>query len=90
MWLACSLTITNIPSSNIHPDDTYAEFWVGTHESGPSYLSSQTVSLKSWILDFLDVLGDQVLKMWGGDLPFLVKIQRLEPVTFADLFVLKV
>ncbi|KAH7571143.1 hypothetical protein JRO89_XS05G0259700 [Xanthoceras sorbifolium] len=47
--------------SNIDPDDTYAEFWTGTHESEPSFLDPGVVSLKIWILDFLDVLGDQVI-----------------------------
>ncbi|KAL5763522.1 hypothetical protein ACOSP7_019786 [Xanthoceras sorbifolium] len=56
--------------SNIDPDDTYAEFWTGTHESEPSFLDPGVVSLKIWILDFLDVLGDQVLSIGEGIVDF--------------------
>ncbi|QCE12941.1 mannose-6-phosphate isomerase 1-like [Vigna unguiculata] len=57
-----------------HAEDPYAELWIGTHDSGPSFLASNGVSLKSWISDNPDVLGDQVLRKWGSDLPFLFKV----------------
>ncbi|KAI8534426.1 hypothetical protein RHMOL_Rhmol10G0088500 [Rhododendron molle] len=72
----------------------YAEFWMGTHESGPSYVVESTntgnnnngvsvvgsanggsgVSLKSWIDENPNVLGDEVVEKWGVTLPFLFKV----------------
>ncbi|KAG5527922.1 hypothetical protein RHGRI_028749 [Rhododendron griersonianum] len=74
--------------------DPYAEFWMGTHESGPSYVVESTntssnnngvsvvgsahggsgVSLKSWIDENPNVLGDEVVEKWGVTLPFLFKV----------------
>lgn len=74
-------------SSEIDPDKPYAEFWMGTHESGPSFLvqkweesngvladDSVCVSLKSWILKNPNVLGEKVVQKWGHDLPYLFKV----------------
>lgn len=55
-------------------DVPYAEFWMGTHESGPSFLVSEGVTLKSWLLENPNVLGHKVVQKWGGDLPFLFKV----------------
>ncbi|XP_039171879.1 mannose-6-phosphate isomerase 1 isoform X2 [Eucalyptus grandis] len=66
------------------PDRPYAEFWMGTHGSGPSFLLpagcgngghkvSPDVTLKAWISSNPDVLGDKVVDEWGCDLPFLFK-----------------
>ncbi|CDY34738.1 BnaA01g32870D [Brassica napus] len=57
----------------------YAELWMGTHESGPSYLEedadgSSGVTLRSWINENPESLGDRVLEKWGCDLPFLFKV----------------
>ncbi|XP_030523701.1 mannose-6-phosphate isomerase 1 [Rhodamnia argentea] len=63
----------------------YAEFWMGTHGSGPSFLlptgcdnggskTSRDVTLKAWISSNPDVLGDKVVAKWGCDLPFLFKV----------------
>ncbi|PSR87821.1 Mannose-6-phosphate isomerase [Actinidia chinensis var. chinensis] len=65
----------------------YAEFWMGTHESGPSFLvetleneasmgseRSESLSLKSWIEENPSVLGDKVVEKWGVNLPFLFKV----------------
>lgn len=67
------------------PDRPYAEFWMGTHGSGPSFLLpagcgngghkvSPDVTLKAWISSNPDVLGDKVVDEWGCDLPFLFKV----------------
>lgn len=62
---------------------SYAEFWMGTHESGPSFLVQsglengngvESGSFKSWVLKNPHVLGDKVLLKWGCDLPFLFKV----------------
>lgn len=67
-------------------DKPYAEFWMGTHESGASFLvesredeasiGSETVglSLNSWITKNPNVLGDKVVQKWGTNLPFLFKV----------------
>ncbi|PQQ04518.1 mannose-6-phosphate isomerase 1-like [Prunus yedoensis var. nudiflora] len=61
--------------SDIDPAKPYAEFWIGTHESGPSYVDSgsEPVSLKAWIARDPSVLGDKVVEKWGADLPLLVQ-----------------
>ncbi|XP_073296360.1 mannose-6-phosphate isomerase 2-like [Primulina huaijiensis] len=66
----------------VRDDDPYAEFWMGSHDSGPSYVvvpvanggSGDLVSLKEWIERNPAVLGDEVLRKWGPDLPFLFKV----------------
>ncbi|KAM3306215.1 mannose-6-phosphate isomerase 1 [Capsicum chacoense] len=62
----------------IDQDHPYAEFWMGTHESGPSYVrggeGGGKVTLKEWIERNPSVLGDTVLKKWGTDFPFLFKV----------------
>ncbi|XP_058087629.1 mannose-6-phosphate isomerase 2 isoform X2 [Magnolia sinica] len=74
-------------NSMIDPDKPYAELWMGTHESGPSFLAgSETdgldgvggdgmcaVSLKSWIDENAGAVGEKVVEKWGRDLPFLFK-----------------
>ncbi|KAJ4709919.1 Mannose-6-phosphate isomerase [Melia azedarach] len=65
--------------SHIDPNLPYAEFWIGTHESGPSFLNhGGALSLKEWMSNNPDVLGDRVLKKWGSDLPFLFKVLSVE------------
>ncbi|XP_009798758.1 mannose-6-phosphate isomerase 2-like [Nicotiana sylvestris] len=56
-------------------DQPYAEFWMGTHESGPSYVvQGEKVTLKDWIERNPGVLGEIVVKKWGTNLPFLFKV----------------
>ena len=68
----------NPGSGVIDPYKPYAEFWMGTHESGPSFGNEargcgEAVSLKSWISRKTYVLGNEVLNKWGCDLPLLFK-----------------
>lgn len=66
--------------SKIEAGKPYAEFWMGTHESGPSFLvqasgeGNASVTLKSWIERYPYVLGEKVAEKWGHDLPFLFKV----------------
>ncbi|KAF2282698.1 hypothetical protein GH714_043695 [Hevea brasiliensis] len=66
-------------ASKIELDKPYAELWMGTHESGPSFLlesgvengapiGSQCITLKEWIAKNPNVLGDKVFDKWGSDL----------------------
>lgn len=65
-------------SAEVDPARPYAEFWMGTHGSGPSFLllrsGAALVSLKEWILQNPSVLGEKVAARWAGDLPFLFKV----------------
>lgn len=73
--------------SPIDSEKPYAEIWIGTHESGPSFadccswngyeLDSEMVTLKHWISEDPNVLGDKVADKWGGDLPFLFKVDLI-------------
>ncbi|KZV36870.1 mannose-6-phosphate isomerase 1-like [Dorcoceras hygrometricum] len=66
----------------IKDEDPYAEFWMGSHDSGSSYVvvpvadggSGDFVGLKEWIERNPAVLGDEVLRKWGPNLPFLFKV----------------
>lgn len=62
--------------AEIQLDKPYAELWMGTHDSGPSFLvgEGESRTLKSWILENPNVLGDKVAQKWGSDLPFLFKV----------------
>lgn len=63
--------------AEIEPENTYAEFWMGTHGSGPSFVLSGDADLPtllSWIRANPAVLGEKVVKTWGADLPFLFKV----------------
>ncbi|KAM7279932.1 hypothetical protein ACFE04_007066 [Oxalis oulophora] len=74
--------VANMYSKNsgtkIQQDKPYAELWMGTHDSGPSYINNPNaalLTLKSWIVKNPDfALGHRILHNWGPDLPFLFKI----------------
>ncbi|KAM7268286.1 hypothetical protein ACFE04_010452 [Oxalis oulophora] len=75
-----SSTVANLYAKNsitkIDTDKPYAELWMGTHDSGPSYIDvSQQLTLKDWIMKNPDfALGQKVVDKWGSDLPFLFKV----------------
>ncbi|CAN4079964.1 unnamed protein product [Withania somnifera] len=74
----------------IDENQRYAEFWMGTHDSGPSYVVEERkktengyayggairekCNLKDWIQKNPSVLGETVLTKWGTQLPFLFKV----------------
>ncbi len=66
--------LLNIP---VKKGETYAEFWLGTHERGSAELkngSDQPVSLKDYIEAFpRQTLGEQAYQLFGR-LPFLLKV----------------
>lgn len=72
-------------NSGVEIDESkrYAELWMGTHASGPSFVveeelalgqDNQDASLKSWIEKNPGVLGDKVFHKWNTNLPFLFKV----------------
>lgn len=80
-------TVANLygMNSKLGPEEVdaagpYAEFWMGTHESGPSFLvgpkgDGSAVKLKDWIGDNPNAVGSKVVENWGCDLPFLFKVR---------------
>lgn len=65
----------NNSGAQIDDKKHYAEFWMGTHVSGPSFVDGiDGLSLKTWIMQNPKVLGDVVVHKWGLDLPFLLKV----------------
>ncbi|WOH00290.1 hypothetical protein DCAR_0519649 [Daucus carota subsp. sativus] len=60
----------------IDENKCYAELWMGTHASGPSFVVGENgeQSLKSWIENNPGVLGDKVFDKWNTNLPFLFKV----------------
>ncbi|KAL9226538.1 hypothetical protein vseg_002340 [Gypsophila vaccaria] len=72
-------------SDVVDENKPYAELWMGTHDSGASYVvgsekflvngvKCEGETLKNWIENHPYVLGDKVLEKWGCDLPFLFKV----------------
>lgn len=62
-------------------DTPYAELWMGTHKSGPSWVVSDNspVLLKEWLDTHSEALGDKVAERWQGELPFLFKVDSQCP-----------
>lgn len=65
--------------SEIDPSKPYAEFWMGSHPSGTSFVVGSRIDgsdcgLKSWIDENLGAMGEKVVEKWGRDLPFLFKV----------------
>ncbi|XP_039056843.1 mannose-6-phosphate isomerase-like [Hibiscus syriacus] len=54
--------------SEIEPDRPYAEFWMGTHDSEPSFMADDNgeggnLGLRDWILKNPNMLGHKVLSL---------------------------
>lgn len=66
--------------NEIQDDTPYAELWMGTHSSGPSWIqlegSSSSSLLKEWISDHPESLGEVVRNKWNGSLPYLFKVSN--------------
>lgn len=59
----------------------YAELWLGTHPSGPSYIvsdSSELENLESWIKKNPKCLGEDVISKFDVKLPFLLKVLSVD------------
>lgn len=73
-----SIVASLIKSANadfvVDEQKTYAELWMGTHENGPSYLKDTDVPLQKYIQENTEVLGSDVVQMFGSNLPFLFKV----------------
>ncbi|VFR00918.1 unnamed protein product [Cuscuta campestris] len=67
----------------VREDMPYAEFWMGTHDSGPAYVAgpvtgggkeNDSLTLKDLIRRNPTLVGKKVVRTWGPDLPFLFKV----------------
>ena len=48
---------------------------MGTHPSGPSVVADQGLSLREWLEQHPEALGERVAERFGRDLPFLFKVR---------------
>ncbi|XP_028409346.1 mannose-6-phosphate isomerase-like [Dendronephthya gigantea] len=76
-------TVARLAQNNtefqLDEETPYAEYWMGTHKKGPSVISNGNnevqITLEAWIRDQpACALGEEVLKNFGGSLPFLFKV----------------
>eukprot|EP00775_Hariotina_reticulata_P009221 gene9221-9386_t len=78
---AAESEVAMLASSNgtsIDESKPFAELWMGTHPSGPALISGQDTTLKEWIQAHPEALGDAVLKRFGTDLPYLLKVLSVQ------------
>lgn len=61
---------------NNKTEQHYAEYWLGAHPSAPSLLqiNQQTISLDKLLSQQPELLGEQSLRQFGNELPYLLKI----------------
>lgn len=52
----------------------YAELWLGTHPNGPAKLLKSGQSLKDYLDQNPDALGESTRAKFGDELPFLFKV----------------
>ncbi|VVT56311.1 uncharacterized protein SAPINGB_P004955 [Magnusiomyces paraingens] len=66
------------PSFKADPTKPYAELWMGTHPSVPSFAVSssvQSTSLRTVLSKYPGLMGDRITAKFGpGELPFLFKV----------------
>jgi mannose-6-phosphate isomerase len=71
----------------LHEDQRYAELWMGTHPSGPSYLAdnegTKTKLLSQHFLEHPEQLGNAITSRWEesrtkGFLPYLFKVLSID------------
>eukprot|EP00884_Botryococcus_braunii_P009308 jgi/Botrbrau1/18379/Bobra.0403s0003.1 len=65
---------------HVDPQLPYAELWMGTHTSGPALLvaDNKAQTLKAWLDNHPEALGNRVLQRFGSDLPFLFKVLSVQ------------
>ena len=69
-----SLAKDGYPDFNLEHEAPYAELWMGTHPNGPSKLAKTGHSLKHYLDEQPEQLGESTRKNFGDRLPFLFKV----------------
>lgn len=54
----------------------YAELWIGTHPSNPSFVSGSSSKLKDALT--VETLGPEHIQRFGSDVPFLLKVLSID------------
>lgn len=62
------------PDFTVDEQQPYAELWMGAHPKAPSKLLSNGAPLSEFVQNNPSTLGDKVLKLFRGELPFLFKV----------------
>ncbi|XP_054266570.1 mannose-6-phosphate isomerase-like isoform X1 [Macrosteles quadrilineatus] len=71
---AARLAKANNVAFEIDSRTPYAELWMGTHPNGPSLIASSGESLNDWLKEHPHLIGADVQKVFGAQLPFLFKV----------------
>ncbi|VDM22654.1 unnamed protein product [Hydatigera taeniaeformis] len=70
-----ALQVASKHPDTFHADLPYAELWMGTHPSGPSFLWDRPdIALEAYIQENPACLGNPCLHYFGRKLPFLFKV----------------
>ena len=69
-----SLAKDGYPDFELEHEAPYAELWMGTHPNGPSKLAKTGHSLKHYLDEKPEQLGESTRKNFGDRLPFLFKV----------------
>ncbi|CAL5875156.1 uncharacterized protein PFLUO_LOCUS9460 [Penicillium psychrofluorescens] len=77
MWTRYAAA-TAPPAFSIKPDQPYAELWMGTHPSNPSFDASTSQTLLQIINDKDSLLSPSIVAQYGRELPFLFKILSIQ------------
>jgi hypothetical protein len=48
---------------------------MGTHPSGPAVITGSQTTLKAWVQEHPEALGQAVQQRFGADLPYLFKVR---------------
>eukprot|EP00127_Corallochytrium_limacisporum_P001555 Clim_evm8s66 gene=Clim_evmTU8s66 len=71
--LAANIAFANSAVKLLSPNKTYAEFWLGTHPSGPARVVDPPMELKQYIQQN-GLLSSTVQAAYGDGLPFMAKV----------------
>ncbi|XP_065579969.1 mannose-6-phosphate isomerase-like isoform X2 [Artemia franciscana] len=72
--LGSSSSVARLHKQNISEKVPYAELWMGTHRSGPSFLKELDMSLYDFIAQNPTALSPEEIETFGIGLPFLFKV----------------
>ena len=65
-------SLSSAAGEPVESDKRYAELWMGTHPSGPSYVKDSGETLRDWVEAHPEALGDKV----RGDKSYSASFER--------------